>query len=80
MKGRIVFSNKMIVGVIVTSIILFSLSLETKTATSPSNSLQIMKTNDQVAENPISFDLTPHDPIEIDSDSDFITYPLLVLL
>ncbi len=73
MNRRIAFYNKVII-VIFTALLLFSYGLETKTVTLPSNHCQITKEFDHVLENPISFDLTPHSAIWIDSDSDFITY------
>ncbi len=74
MKKRIVLSNKILVGIVVVLLILFSLCLEIETVTVPCN---VNKTNmlfEDKLEILYSFDYTPHAPIDIDSDDDFITY------
>ena len=57
----------MIVRIIIPALILFSLSLNTTTVTS--------SINDNTTSEPSILALTPHDPIEITSDSDFEAFP-----
>ncbi|GAI12702.1 unnamed protein product, partial [marine sediment metagenome] len=66
MKGRIFFSNKMII-VLLTALFLFSLSLTTTTVKS--------SINDNTTSEPSFLALTPHDPIYITSDSGLEVFP-----
>ena len=79
MKKRKILSNKVIIGIIITIIILLSLNLEIKTATTncdnhQSNNYQWRKISNPSVEKSFSYDLTPHGPIEIISDDDFNSY------
>ncbi len=72
MKRRNFLINKLTTAISLTLLVSF-IGVVLFTTTFTENMCQITKNSASMLENPLSFDLTPHAAIDIDSDYDFIT-------
>ncbi len=74
MQRKNIIYNKIIVGIVLALVILFSIRVETELDITLNNYYHVTKTDVRNVQIPISFDFTPHVPIEIVSDDNFTDY------
>lgn len=73
MKIKGICSKLLLVGLCLVILTMLTNGMDSENLPSPMNFDLLENARTQISENPFSFDWTPHAPIEIDSDEDFLS-------